>query len=606
MVVSGSDPQGKGGAPAKNIPAWIAKVPRPSPEFPRRFIAADADLSKWDGIKSYLDELNLRFLPDRESLIGWISDFAEFGDAVHEEGSRLYIGMTCFTQDEEKQKAYLDFVETVEPAMAPVIDELNKKAIAHPDVRSLPKEDYGKWLESLLISVELFTDSNIPLHTEISKLAQAYQKICGDMTVDWDGETKTLSQLSPFLQASDRGLREKAWMKMAERRAKDRQKLDDLFDELFVLRNQVARNLGQKDFVDYSFKINHRTDYSPQDCFEFHNSVEKAVVPTFRKALDYRREKLGIPNLRPWDLGCDPLGRPPLKPFKEAARLVDGVDKIFARMDPELSAFYRTMTDKGLMDLENRIGKAPGGYQCSLAEVRLPFIFMNAVGMNEDVFTLLHESGHAFHLFYTRGMSLGFNRGAPMEFSEVASMAMERLGAHYLDEFYTEEERGRATQTEDEEVFRLLPWVATVDAFQHWLYTHPGHTQAERKAVWLGLDKRFGSNLDWSGLEEFRAHSWHRQLHIFEVPFYYIEYGIAQLGALQVWLKSLQDEKSALADYKRGLSLGGTRGLRELFEGGGLKFDMREAAIRPLVEKVREEWEAAVAKQAKHGYAGKA
>lgn len=579
------------GAEVAPVPAWVAKVPRPSPEFPRRFIAPDANLSTWEGIQPYLAELNSRPLPDRESLLKWIRDYAELGDAVHEEGSRLYIGMTCFTQDPAKQKAYLDFVETVEPAMAPVIDELNKKAIAHPDAKSLPKEEYGQWQESLQVSVELFIERNIPLHTEISKLSQAYQKICGDMTVDWDGETKTLSQLAPFLQGNDRSIREKAWMKMAERRNQDKQRLDDLFDELLTLRNQVARNLGLPDFVAYSFKANHRTDYTSQDCYAFHASVEKAVVPLYRKSLDYRREKLGLAALRPWDMSCDPLGRPPLKPFREASRLVEGVGKIFARMDPELAGFYKTMTDKGLMDLENRIGKAPGGYQCSLSEVRLPFIFMNAVGMNEDVFTLLHESGHAFHLFYTRGMPLGFNRSAPMEFSEVASMSMERLGARYLDEFYSEEERRRAIQTEDEEVFRLLPWVATVDAFQHWLYTHPGHTQTERKAAWLGLDARFGSNLDWSGLEEFRAHAWHRQLHIFEVPFYYIEYGIAQLGALQVWLKSLQNEAQALADYKQGLSLGGTRRLRELFEGGGLKFDMREEAIRPLVEKVREEWE---------------
>lgn len=595
MAESGSKQVKEGSSASGSVPAWVAKVPRPSPEFPRTFIAADADLSSWEGIKPYLDELRARTLPNRADLLKWIQDYAELGDAVQEESSRLYIGMTCFTQDEAKQKAYLNFVETVEPAMAPVVDELNRKVVAHPDSAGLPVEDYGQWMEALRISIELFTDPNIPLHTEISKLAQAYQKICGDMTVDWDGETKTMSQMSPFLQNSDRSIREKAWMKLAERRLKDKQKLDDLFDELFVLRNQTARNLGLKDYVDYSFKANHRTDYSAKDCMDFHDSVEKAVVPIYRRTLKYRQEKLGVERLRPWDMSCDPLGRPPLKPFQEASRLVEGVDKIFSRMDPELSAFFRTMTDKSLMDLENRVGKAPGGYQCSLPEVRLPFIFMNAVGMNEDVFTLLHESGHAFHLFYTRGMSLGFNRSAPMEFSEVASMAMERLGARYLDEFYAPEDRKRAIQMEDEEVFRLLPWVATVDSFQHWLYTHPGHTQAQRKAVWLGIDKRFGADLDWTGLEEFRANAWHRQLHIFEVPFYYIEYGIAQLGALQVWLKSLQNEKTALADYKRGLALGGTRGLRSLFEGAGLSFDMREQAIRPLVEKVKEEWEASVA-----------
>jgi len=455
MADSGSKQVMGGPTEAGSVPAWVAKVPRPSPEFPRTFIAADAELSSWEGIKPYLDELRARPLPDRPSLLKWIRDYAEIGDAVHEENSRLYIGMTCFTQDEAKQKAYLNFVETVEPAMAPVIDELNRKVVAHPDAAGLPKEEYGQWMEALRISIELFHETNIPLHTEISKLAQAYQKICGDMTVEWDGQTKPLSQLSPFLQSSDRSIREKAWMKLAERRLKDKQKLDDLFDELFVLRNQTARNLGLQDYVDYSFKANHRTDYSAKDCMDFHDSVEKAVVPIYRRTLKYRQEKLGVERLRPWDMSCDPLGRPPLKPFQEASRLVEGVDKIFSRMDPELSGFFRTMTDKGLMDLENRVGKAPGGYQCSLNEVRLPFIFMNAVGMNEDVFTLLHESGHAFHLFYTRGMSLGFNRSAPMEFSEVASMAMERLGSRYLDEFYTPEDRKRAVQMEDEEGDRL-------------------------------------------------------------------------------------------------------------------------------------------------------
>lgn len=576
---------------AKNVLPWMEKVPRPSPEFPRRFLAADADLSTWEGIKPYLEGLRDRALPTRESLLQWVRDLSELTDALQEESSRLYINMTCFTKDEEKQKAYLRFVETVEPAMAPVVDALNRKIVAHPEAAGLPAAEYGKWLESLRTSIELFHDRNIPLHTEITKLSQAYQQICGEMTVDWNGETKTLSQLTPFLQSSDRALREKAWMKMAERRYQDRQKLDDLFDELFVLRNQVARTLGLKNYVEYAFKANQRTDYTPADCLQFHRSVEKAVVPAYRAALEFRREKLGLDKLRPWDLSCDPLGRPPLKPFAQPARLVEGVGRIFAKLDPELHAFFQRMTELGLMDLENRVGKAPGGYQCGLSEVRLPFIFMNAVGVNEDVFTLLHESGHAFHAMLTRKMPLGFNRGAPMEFSEVASMAMERLGAKYLEEFYKPGERSQAVQSENEEVFRLLPWVAIVDAFQHWLYTHPGHTQAERREVWLDLDRRFAANLDWSGLEEFRAHAWHRQLHIFEVPFYYIEYGIAQLGALQVWLKSLGDEKKAIEDYKRGLMLGGTRGLRELFQGAGLSFDMSEAAIRPLIEKVREEWQ---------------
>lgn len=587
-------------------PDWTRRVPRPSLEFPRRFLDSQADLSAWEGIKPYLDILLTRALPDRAALVQWICDYSELTDAVGEESARLYIAMTCFTKDEARQKAYLNFVEAVDPKMAPVVDELNKKVLAHPESAGLPAAEYGQWLDGLKTNVEIFHPRNVPLHTEIAKLTQAYQQICGELTVDWDGETRTLSQMSPLLENKDRSLREKAWRKIAERRFAERQRFDDLFDELLVLRNQVTRTLGLKDFIDYSFKLYHRTDYSPADCMDFHASVEKSVVPVFRRALQVRKEKLGLDILRPWDLSCDPLGRPALKPFAGADKLIAGIGQIFEKLDPELHAFYKNMADLGLMDLENRVGKAPGGYQCGLSEVRLPFIFMNSVGLNDDVFTLLHESGHAFHTFLTRNMELGFNRGAPMEFCEVASMAMERFGAKYLSEFYGPAERAQAIQQADEEAFRTLPWVATIDAFQHWLYSHPGHTQSQRHAAWIDLDNRFGSAIDWTGLEEFRSNGWQRQAHLFEVPFYYIEYGIAQLGALQVWINSLEDEAKALADYKRGLSLGGTRGVKGLFEGAGIRFSMKEDTIRPLMERLREEWEAASnAASASHGVGGK-
>ncbi len=356
---------------------------------------------------------------------------------------------------------------------------------------------------------------------------------------------------------------------------------------MLELRRKIAANLGLN-YVDYAFKSNMR-DYTPADCIRFHGAVEKAVMPAYREALEARRKALGLDRLRPWDLNCDPQGRPPLKPFQGADELMDKVHHIFKQLDPELASMFGVLRENGLMDLENRVGKAPGGYQSSLTEVRLPFIFMNAVGVNEDVFTLLHESGHSFHYLLARDQAVSFNRHAPMEFSEVASMAMERLGARFLSEFYGPEEIKRAIRTEDEEVFRLLPWVATIDAFQHWIYTTT-HTPEQRRDYWLELDARFGPNVDWSGLEEFRGHAWHRQLHLFEYPFYYIEYGIAQLGALQVWSRSLKDPVEALRLYKQGLSQGGTQGLAGLFEAAGLRFDMGEDAIRPLIEEVHREW----------------
>ncbi len=571
---------------------WQRRVPRPSVEFPRKYLPSGMNLSDWHALEPYLGELRDRRIADKQDLLHWIADYAEFSSVVGEESSRQYIAMTCDTRDEAKEKAYLHFVEEIEPKLAPELDALNQKLIDHPLSQALPDDLYGKWRQSLTTSVRLFHPKNVPLQTKISKLSQEYQKISGEMTVDWDGESKTLSQLAPYLQSSERSVREKAWRKGAERRSADKDKLDDIFDEMLALRSEKARHLGLPGYIDFAFQSYLRTDYGSEDCLAFHKGVETAVVPLYREMMERRRRKLGLETLRPWDLSCDPQGRAPLKPFKTSQELMDGVENIFQRLDPELAAQYRKMRDLGLMDLENRAGKAPGGYQSSLSEVRLPFIFMNSVGMNEDVFTLLHESGHAFHYFSAREMDLDFNRHAAMEFSEVASMGMERLAGKYLDEFYSPAEKLRALAGADEDVIRLFPWVATVDAFQFWLYSHP-HDRKQRERQWLDLDSRFGANIDWSGLEEFRGHAWQKQLHIFEVPFYYIEYGIAQLGALQVWQRSLLDESAALRDYKSALRLGGTRGLRDLFQSAGIQFGMDEAIISRAVKPVWDSWRAA-------------
>jgi len=570
-------------------PAWQQTAQRPSPQYPRHFVPQSIDLGDWDAQKPLWDDLQNRELPDAAALKQWIADWSELSDAVGEESARRYIEMTCYTQDKEIEARYMHFVEKIDPELAPIGDALNRKLVAHPEAANLP-EDHAKWLAAVKSGIELYREENIPLYTELAKLSNEYQKITGSQTVEWEGETKTLSQLSPILQEPDRARREKAWRAIAGRRLQDRDALDALYDKMLVIRQRIAANAGLS-FVDYTFKSNLR-DYTPQDCFNFHDAVEKAVVPVYREALEAHRKALGLEALRPWDLNCDSHGRAPLRPFKTSDELVAGVDKIFSKLDPELRELFSVLRDGGLMDLDNRVGKAPGGYQSSLTETRLPFIFMNSVGLNQDVFTLLHEAGHAFHYLLARDEALPFNRHAVMEFCEVASMSMERLGAKHLDVFYTPEEAKRAIRAENEEVFRILPWVATIDAFQHWIYTN-AHTPAERSAFWLTLDERFGATVDWSGLEEFRAHAWHRQLHIFELPFYYIEYGIAQLGALQVWKRSLTDVPGALALYKKGLSLGGTRGLADLFAAAGGKFDMTEATIRPLIEAVRDDWAAA-------------
>ncbi|MBV9464284.1 MAG: M3 family oligoendopeptidase, partial [Verrucomicrobiae bacterium] len=352
-------------------------------------------------------------------------------------------------------------------------------------------------------------------------------------------------------------------------------------------------------YRDYIFQRYERFDYTPAFCVADPAATEKAIVPLARQIQEDRKRELGLDKLRPWDLAVDPKNRPPLRPFERSEDLVGKTEAIFQELDPDLGGQFSLMREKGLLDLANRKGKAPGGYQSTLHEARLPFIFMNAVGLHRDVETLLHEAGHAFHSLAAREETLHEYRHAPIEFCEVASMGMELLAAPYLRHFYNEGDHRRAVLTHLKQVVGLFPWIAQVDAFQHWIYLHPAHRPEDRVKAWLDLNRRFGGIEDWSGFEDSLAYSWHKQLHIFEVPFYYIEYGIAQLGALQLWRNYRRDPAKALKDYRRGLALGGSRPIPELFEATGLKFDFSEATIRPLIEEVRAEYEKLSAEETK-------
>jgi oligoendopeptidase F len=369
----------------------------------------------------------------------------------------------------------------------------------------------------------------------------------------------------------------------------EREKFEEQFDQLVHLRQKIAANAGFKNYRDYAFRKTGRFDYTPQHCFDFHDAVAAEVVPAVRELQAQRRLQLGLDKLRPWDTAVDPLNRPALKPFEQVGDMVTRTQKIFDKLDGELAGGFQQMQDLKLLDLANRKGKAPGGYQSTLNEARLPFIFMNAVGQQRDVETILHEAGHAFHALATRNEDLLAYRSAPIEFCEVASMSMELLGNEFIEEFYAPAEGNRARRAHLEGIIGVLGWIATVDAFQHWIYTHPGHSRAERSAAWNRLMDRFAGDVDWTGHEDVRANLWHKQLHIFLYPFYYIEYGIAQLGALQVWANSKRDKAGALRDYKTALALGGSRPLPELFAASGCKFQFDAATIRPLVELTRTE-----------------
>ncbi len=556
------------------------------PAKPRSFVPSEIDLGDWPQIAPLFDQLEARMTQARSvaDLEKWLLDWSELSAALDEEASRRNIAMTCHTDNAEAEKAYLYFVEHVEPQLKPRQFALEQLYVAHPQRKNLSQPRYEVFDRDVANHVQLFRPENVALETEEAKLGQQYQKLIGAQTVKFRGEEKTLVQMGRFLEEPDRALRQEAWELVARRRLQDVEKCDEIMDELIKFRHQIAKNAGFDNYLEFIFRQKGRFDYTPADCVKFHDAIESEIMPAVRAIQNERKRQLNLAKLRPWDLAVDPQNRAPLKPFADVGEMVSRTQKIFNQLDAGLAANFQELQDKKLLDLDNRKGKAPGGYQSTLSEARVPFIFMNAVGVQRDVETILHEAGHAFHAQATRGEDLYPYRSAPIEFCEVASMAMELLGNEFIEEFYAPAEAARARKTHLEGIIGFFPWMAVVDGFQHWIYTHPGHTRAERKAAYLKLMDRFGGDVDFSGFGEVRVHSWHRQLHIFLYPFYYVEYGIAQLGALQVWANSKANRSKALGDYKKSLTLGGSRPLPELFAAAGSKLDFSAATIKPLIQ----------------------
>lgn len=559
----------------------------------RSFLPADFVPDQWEKIVPYVEQLQQRTINTRNELEQWLLDLNELSAVVDEYGSRRYIDRSCFTNNEAIKAAYLDFVENIEPRLKPAMFELQKKFLAQEQAAELTGPRYEILKKHWNADVELFREPNVPLETQITKIVTKYDEVSGEMTVTFDGEEYTMQQMARFQEETDRDKRERAWKATAERRLQDREAIDDLFDEVLPLRQQIAVNAGFPNYRDYQFKRLKRFDYTPDDCHAYAAAVEKHVVPLLRDLDAERKAALGVETLRPWDLAVDPKGRPPLRPFdeKNIDAFVETTRGVFAKLSPELASDFDQLRTAGNLDLASRKGKQPGGYQCNLEETRVPFIFMNAAGLQRDVETLLHEGGHAFHTIAAKDEPLTFLRHAPMEFCEVASMSMELLALPHLGDYFQSDEDANRARRHQLEGVSVLSWIAIIDQFQHWIYTNPGHNRDERTAKWNELLSRFHHDVDWSGIEAARDAMWQRQLHLFHVPFYYIEYGIAQLGALQVYNNAKKDPQAALAAYRRGLSYGGTRSLPELFEAADIKFDFGDKTIAPLVKTIREDLE---------------
>jgi len=546
----------------------------------------------WDRFEPYYTELATRPL-DGATAAGWLADWSRLSRLVGEVGSRLSVARTRDTTDRAAEAGYFRFIESIRPAAEASDQTLREKLLAS----GLEPAGLAVPLRNLRAQSELFREANLPLLAEASKRATEYDKLVGAQTVEWEGKEIPLPQLAPVLHEPDRPRRERAWRLARARQLADRPALNDLWRDLLGLRGRIAANAGFASFRDYAWKAALRFDYTAADCERFHAAIEAVAVPAAARIYARHQGRLGLGRLRPWDLTdglfarpADPPGSAPLRPFEGGDALIERGGAMLARVDPRFGGYFRTMRAEDLLDLENRAGKAPGGYCTSFATAKRPFIFMNAVGLHRDVQTLLHEAGHAFHVFETTSLPYHIQNRTPMEFNEVASMAMELLAAPYLtvDEggFYGAADAARARIEHLEDIILFWPYMAVVDAFQHWAYTHAEAAMDPAKcdATWRALWSRFMPAVDWSGLAAELETGWQRKLHIYHAPFYYIEYGIAQLGAVQVWRGALSDRSRAIEHYRQALALGGTVTLPELYAAAGARFALGEATLGEAVE----------------------
>lgn len=562
-------------------------------KIPRHFLPEDLTVSDWETIEPYFKNLLDRKIDSKEAMEIWLKDMSELEAVISEDSCWRQIKMTCDTTDKKLEESFNFFCMEIQPKIQPYAFALNKKLVESPFTKELDQEKFFTYLRSIRKSIELFREENIPIHAELAMLQQQYGVITGKMTIEVAGKTYTLQQASKFFESHDRRLREEVYRKVNERRLQDKDELNKLFTELITRRNQEALNAGFENYRDYKFKELGRFDYTKEDCFQFHEAVKQHVLPLVEKINLRKKERLGLDTLRPWDTEAEPEGVEPLHPFETGKELFDKTVSCLTELNPFFAQCLTKMNTIGHLDLESRKGKAPGGYNCPLPETGAPFIFMNAAGQMHDVTTMVHEGGHAIHSFLTHNLELSAFKEYPMEIAEVASMSMELFSMNYWNTFFdNEEDLKRAKEHQLERVITIFPWIATIDKFQHWVYVNPHHTVEERTEKWMEILNEFSSGvIDFSGLEEYRKTAWQRQLHLFEVPFYYIEYGIAQLGAIGLWMQFKQDKQKALQNYINALSLGGTRTLPQLYEAAGLKFDLSPAHIKTLMDFVNKEME---------------
>ncbi|MCK4664891.1 MAG: M3 family oligoendopeptidase [Bacteroidales bacterium] len=557
----------------------------------RKFIPSDFKIISWKNIEPYFINLKEREIASAKNLEQWLLDKSELESILEEDLAWRYIKMNCDTLDKNLSDSFNFFITEIEPEILKYDDIFNKNFYDSSFLKKLDSKKYYLIIRSVRKKIEMFREKNIPIIAKLQKEEQEYGKISSEMTINYDGKEHTLQQAANYLKNTKREIRKKVYHLINQRRIKDSEKLDNLFSNLLKKRCEIAKNADYENFRDYKFDDLGRFDYSIDDCYEFHKSIKDEVCPLINIINENRKKSLKLNSLKPWDLEVDVNLLPALKPFDNSNELIEKTIKCFSLIKPKYGEYLKIMKNKGFLDLDSRKGKAPGGFNYPLYESDIPFIFMNATGNLRDMETIMHEGGHAIHSFLSKDLGLVDFKELPSEVAELASMTMELISMDHWNIFFeNEKELNRAKRKQLEGVLQVLPWVATIDKFQHWIYTNPEHSVKERKENWINIAREFGSKIiDWSENEDFFANSWQKQLHIFEIPFYYIEYGIAQLGAIAIWRNYKNNPDKALKNYENALELGYSVSIPEIYKTAGIEFNFSRKYIAQLMEFVLQE-----------------
>ncbi len=560
----------------------------------RAYLDKEFQVTDWPPLQRLFSELLQRTITDKSSLLQWLKDRSELESVLWEDMAWRYIRMTCDTENAQLEKHYQDFIQHIEPKVSPYSNLLNKKLLGHPLIKEIEqRKGYDILLREIRKDISIFRPENVELLAQNQTISARYGKLSGAMSIEIDGKTLTLPQASNYLKSTDRDLREKVFRRMATRRLQDKETLEEILDQLIKLRHQTALNAGYQNYRDYAFIEKGRFDYTPEDCFNLHTSIKKEVMPLFNQQLRRQQQLLNLETLHPWDIAVDAQRRPPLKPFNSSEELLQKTIRCLNRIDPYFADCLSTMKAKGFLDLESRHGKSAGGYNYPLPESDIPFIFMNAASSQNDVRTLTHEAGHAIHAFLNAPLELVNFKNTPSEIAELASMSMELISMDAWNEFYpNEDDLKRAKLEQLEGIISRLCNIAAIDKFQHWIYQHPEHSRTERRGAWRKItEDYYDAVTDWSGISEAKDFDWQRVLHIYQQPFYYIEYGMAQLGALAIWKNYRENPVDALSAYKKALALGYTRTIPETYQAADIQFDFSQNYIRELMQFLQAEIE---------------